>query len=144
MSLFLCTYIISYNCHIVCICHIFVKEKFNRSQQFKPHAMQTKVILSVWFSFLMLFFVASCVKEGPQGPPGTSGTNGTNGTNGVDGLDGAEKCSACHASNTDLYAKQLQFSNSIHRIGGNFERNATSCAVCHTHEGFIERLETGA
>ncbi|MBK8504927.1 MAG: hypothetical protein IPL46_23545 [Saprospiraceae bacterium] len=106
--------------------------------------MQTKVILSVWFSFLMLLFAASCVKEGPQGPSGTSGTNGTNGTNGVNGLDGAEKCSACHASNTDLYAKQLQFSNSIHRIGGNFERNQASCAICHTHQGFLERLETGA
>lgn len=106
--------------------------------------MQTKVILSVWFSFMIMLFAASCVKEGPQGPPGANGVDGVDGVDGIDGQDGAEKCSACHASNTDLFAKQLQFSNSIHRIGGNFERNSTSCAICHTHEGFLERLETGA
>lgn len=105
--------------------------------------MQTKVILSLWSSLLILFFAVSCVKEGPQGPPGTSGTDGVDGVDGIDGLDGAEKCSSCHSSNTDLLAKQLQYSNSIHAIGGNFERNAPACAICHTHEGFLERLENG-
>ncbi len=103
--------------------------------------MQKKIILSVWFSLLMLVFIISCVKEGPQGP---AGANGVDGVDGVDGTDGTAQCSSCHASNTDLFAKQVQFENSIHRIGGNFERNSTSCAICHTHEGFIERLETGA
>ncbi len=102
--------------------------------------MQTKLILSVWFTFLVVIFTASCVKEGPQGP---AGLNGQDGVDGIDGLDGTEKCSSCHASNTDLYAKQLQYRNSVHATGGNFFRNATSCAICHTHEGFLERLENG-
>jgi len=105
--------------------------------------MQTKIILSLWFSLLVLFVGISCTKEGPQGPPGVAGVDGTDGIDGVDGLDGAEKCSSCHASNTDLYAKQIQYRNSVHATGGNFERNATSCAICHTHEGFLERLANG-
>jgi hypothetical protein len=31
----------------------------------------------------------------------------------------------------------------VHYTGGNFERSTTDCAVCHTHEGFIERIATG-
>lgn len=43
-----------------------------------------------------------------------------------------------------LYAKQVQYLASTHRNGGNFERSTTSCAICHTHQGFIEILATGA
>jgi len=43
-----------------------------------------------------------------------------------------------------LFAKQVQYAQSTHRLGGNFERATTSCAVCHTHQGFLERMETGA
>ncbi|HSW31709.1 MAG TPA: hypothetical protein VLH75_19655 [Longimicrobiales bacterium] len=42
-----------------------------------------------------------------------------------------------------LYAKQVQYQESLHRQGGNFERSTTACAVCHTHQGFIEKLATG-
>jgi hypothetical protein len=42
-----------------------------------------------------------------------------------------------------LFAKQLQAGNSVHLTGGNFERNSSDCAPCHTHEGFIERIITG-
>jgi hypothetical protein len=28
-------------------------------------------------------------------------------------------------------------------MGGNFERSTASCAGCHTHQGFTERMETG-
>jgi hypothetical protein len=44
----------------------------------------------------------------------------------------------------ELYAKQVQYQASTHRLGGNFERSTTACAVCHTHQGFIEVLPTGA
>ena len=100
-------------------------------------------MFSVSLCFFLLLFSSSCVKEGPQGPPGSAGADGVDGVNGVDGKDGAESCSACHASNTDLYAKQIQYRSSIHATGGNFERNITRCAGCHTHEGFLERLTTG-
>jgi hypothetical protein len=42
-----------------------------------------------------------------------------------------------------LYAKQVQYAKSTHRLGGNFERATTSCAPCHTHQGFLERIATG-
>lgn len=108
--------------------------------------MNTRIVLGTWSSALLILvlLVGSCVKEGPQGPPGTPGADGVDGVNGVNGQDGAESCSACHASNTDLYAKQIQYQNSVHALGGNFERNSTRCAICHTHEGFMERLQTGA
>ncbi|MHB1194028.1 MAG: hypothetical protein ACYC6F_13390 [Longimicrobiales bacterium] len=38
----------------------------------------------------------------------------------------------------------MQYNASTHRLGGNFERATTACAVCHTHEGFLERLPTNA
>jgi hypothetical protein len=43
-----------------------------------------------------------------------------------------------------LYVKQVQYAVSTHRTGGNFERATTSCAVCHTHQGFLERIESNA
>jgi hypothetical protein len=43
-----------------------------------------------------------------------------------------------------LFAKQVQYEKSTHRLGGNFERATASCAPCHTHQGFLERIATGA
>jgi mono/diheme cytochrome c family protein len=40
-------------------------------------------------------------------------------------------------------SKQVQASNSLHTGGFTFERNGTSCAICHTSEGFTERNEAG-
>jgi hypothetical protein len=40
--------------------------------------------------------------------------------------------------------KQLQYQQSTHRLGGNFTRAGTGCAVCHTHQGYLERVETNA
>jgi hypothetical protein len=38
----------------------------------------------------------------------------------------------------------VQYQQSIHRLGGNFERSTTSCAICHTHQGFLERIASNA
>jgi hypothetical protein len=38
----------------------------------------------------------------------------------------------------------VQYAQSTHRNGGNFERSTTSCAPCHTHQGFLERIGNGA
>jgi hypothetical protein len=38
----------------------------------------------------------------------------------------------------------MQYVESTHRVGGNFERAYAPCNVCHTHQGFIELLATGA
>jgi hypothetical protein len=81
---------------------------------------------------------SSCTKEGPQGPAGTNGENGINGT------DGTATCGACHDMSETVETKILQWGNSIHATGGNYERNSTDCAVCHTSQGFRERIQTGA
>jgi hypothetical protein len=59
------------------------------------------------------------------------------------GQDANENCTQCHTDNVGLFAKQVQYSQSTHRLGGNFERATASCAGCHTHQGFIERMTTG-
>jgi len=53
-------------------------------------------------------------------------------------------CTQCHTDDAGLFAKQVQYASSTHRLGGNFDRNRTSCATCHTHQGFMERVETGS
>jgi len=82
--------------------------------------------------------LSSC--EGPQGPPGVDGVDGVDGT---DGTDANETCIVCHNSDVVLLAKQQQALSSHHLTGGNYGRNTSSCAKCHTHQGFAEFLETG-
>jgi hypothetical protein len=49
-----------------------------------------------------------------------------------------------------MFAKQVQYGNSVHATGVTFERGsasyflATTCARCHTHQGFLEFQATGA
>lgn len=52
-------------------------------------------------------------------------------------------CADCHNDTTLVKARQVQVANSLHGGGFTFERNGTSCAVCHTAEGGIIRMETG-
>jgi len=81
---------------------------------------------------------------GPAGPAGTAGPTGPTGPVGPAGQDANQNCTQCHTDNVDLFAKQVQYEASTHRLGGNFERSTTSCAPCHTHQGFLERMTTGA
>jgi len=76
--------------------------------------------------------------EGPKGPEGPQGPQGPAGPS------GAEQCGVCHNNSNDLVAKQVQWAASVHGTGMDFERNTTTCAPCHTSQGFIEVLETGA
>ncbi len=78
--------------------------------------------------------------EGPAGPPGQNGTDGTDGTNGAD-MDAT--CKVCHNETSDLLAKQYQASKSGHMMNNNSERSSASCAACHTHEGFLDRMASG-
>lgn len=80
-----------------------------------------------------LIFV-SCTKEGPEGPAGEDGINGT---------DGTATCGQCHNSGESFLAKVVQWEQSVHATGGNYARNTTSCAPCHTSMGFREVVETG-
>ncbi len=72
-------------------------------------------------------FLTSC--EGPAGPAGQ---------------DANETCIQCHNDKTLVLAKEIQAANSGHQTGTTFERNATDCAPCHTHQGHLEVLATGA
>lgn len=99
------------------------------------------------FSFLPFYVIflaalviagVSCTKEGPQGPPGKDGEDG------IDGQDGTAGCIQCHDNSQVIFSKVIQWEASTHATGGNFERNGTSCAPCHTSQGFLERMETGA
>ncbi len=90
--------------------------------------------------------------EGPVGPEGPAGAQGAQGPAGPQGpvgpigpagQDATQTCTQCHTNNVGLFAKQVQYEQSTHRLGGNFERATTSCAPCHTHQGFLERIATG-
>ncbi len=102
------------------------------------------------FSFLTLlavaavFVISSC--EGPAGPAGADGADGadgTNGENGINGEDGTAVCHVCHNDDQTMFAFVNQWEHSTHATGGNYERNGTSCAPCHTSQGFLERMATG-
>ena len=97
----------------------------------------------------LLVVLTAC--EGPTGPAGPAGPAGTAGATGPQGpagpvgpagQDANENCTQCHNDNILLFAVQVQYAQSTHRLGGNFERSTTSCAPCHTHQGFLERVES--
>ena len=108
-------------------------------------------ILNVVFYMFLALMVAmtACTKEGPAGPKGEDGTNGTNGQDGadgedgIDGKDGTATCVECHDNSQVNFGKTLQWESSTHATGGNFERNGTGCAPCHTSQGFLERMAAG-
>jgi nitrate/TMAO reductase-like tetraheme cytochrome c subunit len=71
------------------------------------------------------------------------GPAGKDGAPGVDGVDANATCTECHNSGSVLVAKQAQYMKSQHAIGETTFENATGCAICHTSQGFIERVGTG-
>jgi hypothetical protein len=81
---------------------------------------------------LGLLLISSC-----EGPAGIAGADG------LDGKDANENCVQCHNDEVTVLAAITQASNSGHQMGTAFERNGTDCAVCHTHQGFLEHLQTG-
>lgn len=97
-----------------------------------------KKILSLIASGLFLSGMVLTSCEGPEGPQGPDGPQGPAGENGI------ATCGQCHDLSTDMYAKVIQWETSMHAIGGHFERNTAECAICHTHEGYVDNLATGA
>jgi len=93
------------------------------------------VPLSVLIS--LVFFLASCVKEGPAGKDGTDGEAG------IDGEDGTASCIQCHDDTQLIASKAIQWESSLHATGGQFSNNSKECAPCHTSQGFLERMATG-
>ena len=88
--------------------------------------------------------------EGPQGPAGEMGATGPTGAAGPQGpagQDANENCVECHDNSTLILSRQLQYMNSTHSNGGNFDRGGAAgspyyaaCARCHTNEGFVNHI----
>jgi hypothetical protein len=109
---------------------------------------------------IALMFLALQACEGPAGPAGAkgetgvAGANGANGTNGTDagfvyfeGFKDSLQCATCHNPDIDttyrVITREVQWSTSGHATMGDFTRNTTTCAGCHTNEGFFERYTKG-
>lgn len=96
-------------------------------------------LLSMLFSVAIvvsLIVISACTKEGPQGAPGKDGEDGINGT------DGTATCGACHDNSETVETKIGQWANSFHANSGLQFENGTTCAPCHTSQGFKEVLLT--
>lgn len=92
---------------------------------------------------VLAVFAMSC--EGPAGPAGANGADGTNGTDGTDGVDGNVTCLACHSADNIQSVKE-QFNQSVHSAGQiavDYAGGRSSCAQCHSSEGYIEWAHNG-
>ena len=89
------------------------------------------------FPLLILIVFLGCEgPEGPAGPAGPAGDTGVDGADGADGADGSLFCLTCHAPES-MDAKEAEFAQAGHSEP--YTRfTSTSCAICHSHEGFIE------
>ncbi len=99
-----------------------------------------------WYVALALVAMLSLtvVVAGCAGSAGPAGKAGPAGPAGPPGPAAAGECSDCHNDTTLVKARQVQWANSVHATGGNFERSTASCAICHTSEGFTERIAAGS
>ncbi|MCG6958033.1 MAG: NapC/NirT family cytochrome c [Gemmatimonadetes bacterium] len=104
--------------------------------------------IPLWAGALLAIAIAGC--EGPMGPSGPAGATGATGPQGPAGpagpagADGNSTCVQCHVSDTEMFAREMEYEGSGHYLNGNYAYgNRASCADCHTHEGFLERLAGG-
>lgn len=99
-----------------------------------------KKLFFIVFAVSFAAFFASC--EGPMGPPGLDGADGADGD---DGIDGNVTCMECHSSG-NIQDKLEQFNQSVHKAGQiavDYAGARSSCAQCHSHEGFVEYAANG-
>ena len=109
--------------------------------------MKTKIIIRCLklFAFVLVLGLIGCEGDiGPTGPTGPAGPQGPQGVAGEDGQNGAENCMDCHGNSQLITAKLFQWENSLHALGGNFDRNQATCAACHTSQGFLDRIASGS
>ena len=84
---------------------------------------------------LGMVFVVLCA-----GCTGDDGTNGSDGAQGPTGPSGTATCMECHTDTWDtenyLATYVTEFASSLHATGDTYVRKSSSCAPCHTTEGF--------
>jgi len=90
----------------------------------------SRTALSLILLSLSIFLIGC---EGPTGPAGTDGT---------DGADLNANCTQCHVNDVLLIAKMQQFAMSRHGLDW-YTRDSGLCVNCHSHQGFLARVETG-
>jgi hypothetical protein len=52
-------------------------------------------------------------------------------------------CINCHSSRGLVMTRNVQRSTSLHSSSSTFQGNAAECAICHSSEGFTERIAAG-
>lgn len=101
------------------------------------------LLIAILSSATLLFSLGGC--EGPAGPQGSQGDTGPKGTSAssIIGFD-TLTCGKCHIAEKDtsyhVAARTFQWENSVHASGGHSYENGSSCAECHTSEGFIQKM----
>jgi hypothetical protein len=116
--------------------------------------MMRKFVLLATVVFLLPLATGCEGPTGPEGPMGATGAQGGDGSAGSQGptgpqgpvgpagQDANQNCVQCHVGDMTLYAKQVQWAKSAHGIADALY-DRTGCAVCHSHQGFLERVATG-
>jgi hypothetical protein len=101
-----------------------------------------------FLSFLMiatsLLFI-QCTTDPIPGTSGIDGQDGLDGNDGVDGASGTTECAACHNISTSegVHASYL-FSGHAAAKTLNYSNYGSSCAGCHSNEGYVDWVELGS
>jgi len=127
-------------------------------EKFQPLTAEVKMMRKFVFLATVVFLLPLATGcEGPTGPDGPMGATGPQGSDGSQGAQGPagpqgpvgpagqdanQNCVQCHVGDMTLYAKQIQWAKSDHGIADALY-DRTSCSVCHSHQGFLERVATG-
>ncbi len=105
---------------------------------------QTKNLIRLFLAAVLLI-VLGVACEGPEGPAGPQGPQGPQGDDYVNWEGFAEgiQCAQCHNPDIDttyyVWARRTQWAVSKHAAGGAYTENSSTCAPCHTTEGFIQQ-----
>ena len=95
------------------------------------------------FGVLMMTGALLVAVEGCKGPEGPAGPPGDSTILQLEGFAADINCGDCHNPDTDtvnfVWARKYQWEQSKHAYGGDYERAGSSCAECHTTEGFIQK-----
>ncbi len=100
--------------------------------------------ISIILSIATMIFALVALLGGCRGPEGPAGPPGETTVLNLEGFAAGIKCADCHNPDTDstynVWARKYQWEKSKHAYGGDYERNASTCAGCHTTEGFVQRM----
>lgn len=98
--------------------------------------MKKKISLISLLVGIVFLVGGSIILSSCEGPAGAAGTNG---------VDGNVTCMECHSEDAIQIINE-QFAQSVHRAGQiavDYAGSRSSCAACHSSEGFIEYARTG-